>query len=458
MEEMNTEIMCIRLGNVHVISVTSPEIAVEFLRKQDAVFSSRPAVLSADITSRGYQTVALSPLGEQWKKMRRVLTSEVLSTTRHQWLHGKRAEEADHLVRFMYNQSMDSTTGGVVNVRFIAQHFCGNVIRKMIFGKRYFGSGRRDGGPGAEEEEHVSALFTILAYLYAFSPSDYFPFLRGLVDLDGHEKILRTATASVAKYQDPEIDERIKKWTEGIKTEQEDLLDVLIALKEQDGSPLLSPEEIKAQIVELMIETVDNPSNAVEWALAEMINQPETLQKAIEELDRVVGKQRLVQEFDLSQLNYLKSCMREAFRLHPLAPFNVPHVSTADATVAGYFIPKGSHVLLSRPGLGRNPRVWDEPLQFRPERHLKEDGSNVVLTDPDLKIFSFSTGRRGCPGVNLGSTITVMLMARLLQGFSWELPPTVSKIELNESAEDLFLAEPLNAKALPRLAESVYYQ
>ncbi|KAG5541745.1 hypothetical protein RHGRI_021540 [Rhododendron griersonianum] len=458
MEDMNAEIICIRLGNVHVIPVTSPEIAVDFLKRQDAVFSSRPDFLCADITSRGYLSTALSPVGEQWKKMRRVLASEVLSAHRHRWLQGKRTEEADHLVGFVYNQSMDSTTGGVVNVRVATQHYCGNVIRKMVFGKRFFGNGRADGGAGVEEEEHVSALFTLLAYLYSFCVSDYLPCLRRRLDLDGHEKIIRTATASVAKYHDPEIDERIRHWTEGNRTEQEDLLDVLIGLKDKDGSPLLSPDEIKAQLVELMIATVDNPSNAVEWALVEMLNQPALLEKATEELDRVVGKHRLVQESDLSQLNYVKSCVRESFRLHPIVPFNVPHVSAANTTVAGYLIPKGSHVLLSRPGLGRNPRVWDEPLQFKPERHLKRDGSDVILTDPDLKMLSFSIGRRGCPGVTLGSTMTTMLMARLLQGFSWEVPPTVSKIELKESAKDLFLAEPLLAKARPRLDETLYRQ
>ncbi|KAH7838367.1 hypothetical protein Vadar_025522 [Vaccinium darrowii] len=72
-------------------------------------------------------------------------------------------------------------------------------------------------------------------------------------------------------------------------------------------------------------------------------------------------------------------------------------------------------------------------------------------------MLSFSTGRRGCSGVNLGSAMATMLMARLLQGFSWELPPTMLKIELNESAGDLSLAEPLHAKAQPRLAEVVYH-
>ncbi|KAL2488510.1 Cytochrome [Forsythia ovata] len=239
---------------------------------------------------------------------------------------------------------------------------------------------------------------------------------------------------------------------------EEDILDVLINLKDSKGAPLLTIEEIKALIVEIMIATVDNPSNAIEWALAEMINQPEILKRASEELDIVVGRDRLVQESDLTYLKYVKACAREAFRIHPIAPFNVPHVSMEDATVGGYFIPKGSHVLLSRPGLGRNPRIWEEPLKFKPERHLKDDGSDVVLTDSNLRMLSFSTGRRGCAGVLLGSTMTTMLLARLIHGFTWNAPPDVPNIDLTESEGDLLLAKPLLALAKPRLSEHVYQQ
>ncbi|RWR80487.1 Cytochrome P450 [Cinnamomum micranthum f. kanehirae] len=66
--------------------------------------------------------------------------------------------------------------------------------------------------------------------------------------------------------------------------------------------------------------------------MAEMLNQPEVLKKAVEELDSVVGRERLVQESDFHRLNYIKACVREAFRLHPVAPFNVPHMSTADSS------------------------------------------------------------------------------------------------------------------------------
>lgn len=204
-----------------------------------------------------------------------------------------------------------------------------------------------------------------------------------------------------------------------------------------------------------MIATVDNPSNAVEWALAEMMNKPEIMRKAMDELDRVVGRHRLVQESDVRGLNYLKACIREAFRLHPYHPFNPPRVAMADTTIAGYSIPMGSQVILSRVGLGRNPKVWDDPLEFRPERHLTGD-ANVALTEPDLRFISFSTGRRGCPGISLATLITVMLFARLLQGFTWSKPPGVDRVKLREAATSLVLAEPLVLQAKPRLHAHLY--
>lgn len=248
MQEMNTEIICLRFFNTHVIAVSSNDLATEFLKRQDTVFSSRPACLAAEITSDGYLSAILGPMGDQWKKMRRVLVSELLSQKRHKWLLDKRNQEADNLVRYVYNQACSSITGGVVNVRVAAQHYCGNVIRKLIFGKQFFGTGMEDGGPGAEEEEHVDALFTILAYLYSFCVSDYVGFLRRRLDLDGHEKIIRKAVESVRKYQDPLIDERARQWKKGTKTEREDLLDVMLSL-EKEGTPVLSIDEVKAQVV-----------------------------------------------------------------------------------------------------------------------------------------------------------------------------------------------------------------
>ncbi|KAI6691967.1 hypothetical protein NL676_019677 [Syzygium grande] len=374
MKEMDTEIACIRLGSTHIIPVTSPRIAQEFLRKLDSSFASRPVSMASSTLSSGYlAAVPLAPTG---------------------------AMEED--------ETGLGVGGHQVNLRTIARHYCGNVIRRLMFNKRYFGKGSQDGGPTIDEEQHVDAIFNALLYLYAFCVSDYFPFLVGL-DLDGHEKEVKRVRGTLRRLHEPIISERIKRWRDNLSSESNekeprDLLDVLIMLKDSKGMPLLMPQEIRAITTEIILAAVDNPSNAVEWAMAEMINQPELLHKATEEIDRVVGQPRP----------------------------------------------------LSRVGLGRNPEIWDEPLKFKPDRHTVSDQAEVVLTEPELRFISFSTGRRGCIAATLGTTMTVMLLARLIQGFSWSKPSNLSSINLAESRNDLFLAEPLVAQAELRLPSHLY--
>nr|CAB3502550.1 unnamed protein product [Digitaria exilis] len=435
--------------------------AIELKESTTSLALSEPLTLQAE-PRFGYKGSILSPYGEQWKKMRRVMTSEILSPALERRLHTQRAEEADHLVRFVYNQCNDTKANNGVDIRHVARHFCGDMIRRLVFSKRYFVEPplvSAGAGPGPNEVVHVDALFTLVNCVYSFCISDYFPVLRGGLDLDGHEKVVHGVMETLNRLHDPIIEERIHEWSilrkHGEKREIQDFLDVLVSLEDSEGQALLSFEEIKAQAAEIMFAIVDNPSNAVEWALAEMMNKPEVMEKAMKELNAVVGKERLVQESDIPRLNYLKSCIREAFRLHPYHAFNVPHVAMKDTTLSGYMIPKDSHVIISRLGLGRNPNTWAAPLEFQPERHLS-GSSDVLLTEPDLRFISFSTGRRGCPGVSLGSSVTMMLFARLLQGFAWTKLPGVRAIELKESTTSLALSEPLTLQAEPRLPVHLY--
>ncbi|KAL0434331.1 UNVERIFIED_CONTAM: Isoleucine N-monooxygenase 2 [Sesamum latifolium] len=212
--------------------------------------------MSGKLASTGYLTAVLSPMGDQWKKIRRIIASEVLSPGIHRWLYEKGCEEADHLVRYVYKQSQNSLTNGVVNVRIVTLHYCGNVMRKLMFSKRFFGTRMDDGGPGLEEEEHVDGLFTILKYLYGFAIADYLPWLE-VFDLDGYKRIIKNAIGRVGKYKDSYINKRIEMWQHGIRKTEEDLLDVLINLKDSKINLLLSIQEIKAQITYLQ-----TPSNS----------------------------------------------------------------------------------------------------------------------------------------------------------------------------------------------------
>uniref|UniRef100_A0ACD5WMS9 Uncharacterized protein n=1 Tax=Avena sativa TaxID=4498 RepID=A0ACD5WMS9_AVESA len=464
LKEMGTDILCLRLGPVHVITVASPEIAREVLQKKDAVLASRPTSFSAELLSIGYKNIVKSPYGDQWRKMRHVVSSEILSPSMELRMHGRRVEVADHLVSYVHSQC-----GSVVDVRYVARHFCGNMIRMLMFGKRHF-SGESTtttgggGGPGKDEEAHVDALITAVDYAGAFCVSDYFPVLVGL-DLQGHEKVIRDVMSTLRRLYDPLIQDRIRKQSANDNNGGErrppqamdDFLDVLVSLEDAQGQPLLTATEITALAIDLTTATPDNTSSAVEWALAEMVNQPDVMRKAMAELDSVVGRDRLVQESDIRHLNYLKACIKEALRIHPYHAFSSPHVATADTTLAGYFVPKGSHVLISRFGLGRNPKVWDDPLEFRPERHHPSSSSKKVdLTEPDLRFITFSTGRRSCPAISLATSITMMLFARLLQGFIWTTPSGVGRIELQDSPASLALSKPLLLEANPRLPPHLY--
>jgi cytochrome P450 len=137
--------------------------------------------------------------------------------------------------------------------------------------------------------------------------------------------------------------------------------------------------------------------------MAEVIKNPRVLRRIQEELDSVIGCNRMVAESDLPHLPYLRCVVRESFQMHPAGPFLIPHESLKPTTIMGYHIPAQTRVLINTHALGRNPRIWDDVNEFRPERHLPEGGGRVEISHlPDFKILPFSAGKRKCPGAPLG--------------------------------------------------------
>ncbi|KAG1330918.1 Cytochrome p450 [Cocos nucifera] len=246
------DIICIRLGGVHVVVVNSPQLGLQFLKKHDATFASRPLTMSSGHLGRGFVSVGVAPWGEQWKKMRRVVASELINPSRLRWQSSARDEEADHVVKYVYN--LYKTSLAMIDIRPVARYYSGNVVRRMIFGVRHFGEGREYGGPGKEEVEYMETVFLVLSLIFALYAPDFMPSLRWL-DVGGHEKMMKEAMSLIYKFHDPIIEERIERWRGGKETEvgekkreAKDLLDVLITLEDNEGRPLLTVEEIKAQI------------------------------------------------------------------------------------------------------------------------------------------------------------------------------------------------------------------
>jgi cytochrome P450 len=105
----------------------------------------------------------------------------------------------------------------------------------------------------------------------------------------------------------------------------------------------------------------------LEWALAEVIHNPEIMNRAREELDKVVGTNRQVHESDFPNLPYLRTIVKETLRLHPPAVLTLGHLNVKDAQLLHYKIPANTNVLVNIWAINCDPKAWKKSLEFIPD-------------------------------------------------------------------------------------------
>jgi coumaroylquinate(coumaroylshikimate) 3'-monooxygenase len=196
----------------------------------------------------------------------------------------------------------------------------------------------------------------------------------------------------------------------------------------------------------------------VEWAMGELVKNPRVQEKVQEELDRVVGRDRVMSETDFPNLPYLNAVVKESLRLHPPTPLMLPHKASAAVKIAGYDIPKGASVTVNAWALARDPKVWDSPLEFRPERFVDE---NIDIKGCDYRVLPFGAGRRVCPGAQLGINLVASMIGHLLHHFTWSLPEgtRLEDLSMMESPGLItFMGTPLQVVATPRLDKEELYK
>lgn len=194
---------------------------------------------------------------------------------------------------------------------------------------------------------------------------------------------------------------------------------------------------------DLFIAGSDTSGSTIEWAMAELLHNPEIMEKARNELIQVIGdKSNQVKESDIPTLPYIQSIVKETLRLHPPVPLLLPYIAGNDVEINGYTIHKGTQVLINVWSIGRNPEFWDDPLLFQPERFLN---SNVDFKGRDFEYLPFGGGRRICPGLPLANRMIVLMLASLLHSFEWELPKGVNHEMLEQYGITLKKLTPLFA-------------
>ncbi|KAL4338561.1 hypothetical protein AHAS_Ahas12G0222500 [Arachis hypogaea] len=106
--------------------------------------------------------------------------------------------------------------------------------------------------------------------------------------------------------------------------------------------------------------------------MAELLRNPEKLQKLKEELEHVLGKdEKQIEESHISNLPFLEAVVKETFRFHTPIPFLLPHKSQEDVELCGFTVPKNAQVWVNVWAMGRDSSIWTNPNEFMPERFLE---------------------------------------------------------------------------------------
>ncbi|XP_070033813.1 cytochrome P450 76T24-like [Nicotiana tomentosiformis] len=184
-------------------------------------------------------------------------------------------------------------------------------------------------------------------------------------------------------------------------------------------------------MVELLMAGSDTSAITTEWVMAELLLNPHELQKVREEILQQIGIERPVKESDIEKLPYLQAAVKETMRLHPTVSLLLPHKAQNDVEVLGYIVPKNSQVSVNAWAIGRDPKSWEKPLKFLPERFIK---SSVDYKGRDFEFIPFGAGRRICPGMPLAIRMVNLMLASIIQPFSWKLPDGMApeKLDMEE--------------------------
>ncbi|CAN0923815.1 Desmethyl-deoxy-podophyllotoxin synthase [Linum grandiflorum] len=377
----------LQLGEISAAVVSNPAMAQEIM-----------------IATWGSQDIAFSPHGDYWKQMKRISLTELLGPRKVKSFRAIREAEVSNLIESVRNVSISSNKG--VNITEMVMNLTNAITCKTAFGYQC-----------TDQDEFISLTKEALE------------FLQGITGVKN--KLLRLRNGL-----DRIFDKIIKEHKEKLinrRSRSRYLMDVMLRIQGSGGlkCPITSTN-IKAVLVDLFIAGTDTSSTTVEWAMSEMMKNPEVMKKAQEEVRKAGKEKETINEDDIKDLSYLNSVIKETFRLHPPAPLLLPRESKRDCVVAGYEIPEKTKVIVNAWAIGRDPGTWEDPERFVPERF---DGSEIDFKGMHFELIPFGAGRRICPGIAFGMANVELPVAQLLYHFDWELPDGVG-VEDFDMTED----------------------
>ncbi|GMJ12161.1 cytochrome P450, family 98, subfamily A, polypeptide 3, REDUCED EPIDERMAL FLUORESCENCE 8 [Hibiscus trionum] len=441
-------VISVWFGSTLNVIVSNTDLAREVLKEHDKQLADRHRSRSAAKFSRDGKDLIWADYGPHYVKVRKVCTLELFSRKRLEALRPIREDEVSAMVESIF---LDSTNperkDRSVQARKYLVALTFNNITRLAFGKRFM---NYEGIMNEQGKEFKAIMANGLKLGASLSVAEHIPWLRWM--FPSEEEAFTKHGARRDRLTQAIMEEHIlaRQKSGGAK---QHFVDALLTLQDKYD---LSDDTIIGLLWDMITAGMDTIAISIEWAMAELVQNPRVQKKAQEELDRVIGFERVMSEIDFSNLPYLQSVVKEALRLHPPTPLMLPHRANANVKIGGYDIPKGTTVLVNVWAVGRDPAVWKDPEDFRPERFLEED---VNMKGHDFRLLPFGAGRRVCPGAQLGINLVTSMLGHLLHHFCWT-PAEGVKAEEIDMLENpglaAYMRTPLQVIATPRLPSHLY--
>jgi cytochrome P450 len=425
----------LKIGSQPCVVASTPELAKVFLKTHELKFSSRKTSTAIKLLTYN-SSFAFAPYGPYWKYIKRVCTSELLGARNLSHFYPIRTREIQSLLDLLAERARASET---VNLTEELIKLSNNIISQMMFSSK-------SSGTKGDAEEMKTLVREVTMLFGEFNVSDFISLIKN-IDVGGFKKrskklserydVLLEKIISVRERERDGI--RAKKGEKLVRDEGQgkDFLDMMLdAMEDGNCEVQITRDHIKALIMDFVTAATDTTAISIEWTLSELTNNPQVLKKAQDEIAKVVGNQRLVQESDSPNLPYIQAIIKENFRLHPPIPLLI-RKSIEECTVEGYHISTNTILFINVWSIGRNPKYWENPTDFKPERFLEsEDFSQTTSMDikgHNYELLPFGSGRRGCPGVSLAMQELPVFLAAIIQNFNWK-PTTMvgDKLDMSE--------------------------
>ncbi|KLU90241.1 cytochrome P450 3A24 [Magnaporthiopsis poae ATCC 64411] len=443
-------ILGLKLGStVRVVVLNRWRQVRDLLDARGAIYSSRPRVPATEfvLPPPGDVHTAFMEYGPKWRRTRRAITEFTKDDALERLLPIQDAESTQLIWDLLQDSSSSSSTADNGRYQDHAFRSFAGVILASVFGQR-----AKDSDPAGKARRFFDVQEDWAAILAggAFPPLNVFPWLRHVPSVLTPWKGWRERAADIRRRQQGLYEELHAETVERMRAgkSQDCFFARLIAEQDQlaqagKGKEVFTQLEL-TYIGGFMLEGGSDTTAMAFLTLAlAMAAFPDIQKEAQAELDAVFGTENMPHSVSGRELPFLKACFLETLRWRPGLTTAIPHATTADDTYKGYFIPKGTAVMMNTWAINHDPDEFDEPDEFRPSRFLtnrfgaKGDKTNAnergeeeeekgVGAGEDHKgrreAYAFGAGRRVCPGQKMAETSVMLSTAKLLWAFDVRSP------------------------------------